>query len=639
MKHSPRGKLFPRLLALVFALTLCLAPMAQALTTDQLKTLLDQYYIDGLSDELKSLDSVEEILEALDDPYTIYMDASQYQALLSSMQDSAVVGIGISASDHDQGLLIMGAYQDSPAQKAGLAAGDIIIEVDGKSCAGQASDIIVGWLKGAEGSTVSVRVLHPNGSKKSYTLTRATVVIPATQTEVVNGDIGYISCNTFGPETLTHFQEGMQEHPDVDTWIVDLRNNPGGDVVAVTQSLGVFLGKSNIVYLKDGDDNYLLYTSDQDSQTLSPAIVLTSGNTASAAEIFSAAIRDHDGGLLIGDNTFGKGVAQVVLDGTSHPTEFQEGDAIRITAYRYYSTSGTTADKAGGIPHLLGDPNDADEIALLFAAKEPVGDNSRYLRIHLGNWRWHVNLDTCLTMEAKPYFQEMLEALPPTAPIYQGTGSKWALTDAKTVASDCGLKDYTPRTFSDVDHYEWKDELNTLKTYGLLTGYEDGSFHPETSMTRAELCSLLTQALNLTTNKTTSSYTDVSSSDWYFQSIHAAADAGLVEGRGNGAFDPQGTVTNEQLITILGRMATNLNAYFYEASKKAPDSFAPAAAYSGWAADWVWLLSESQKDVLGQPVNLLYDDPLQITPGNNATRGQAGALLYNILSYIAYVPA
>ena len=639
MKHSPRGKLLSRLLALVLTLTVCLAPMAQALTTEQLKTLLDQYYIDGLSDELKSLGSVEEILDALDDPYTIYMDASQYQALLRSMQDSAVVGIGISAADHDQGLLIMGVYQDSPAQKAGLAAGDIIIEVDGKSCAGQASEVIVGWLKGAEGTAVSIRALHPNGSAKSYTLTRATVVIPATQTEVVNGNIGYISCNTFGPETLTHFQEGMKEHPDVDTWIVDLRNNPGGDVVAVTQSLGVFLGQSNIVYLKDGEDQYLLYTSQQDTETLSPAIVLTSGNTASAAEIFSAAIRDHDGGLLIGDNTYGKGVAQVVLDGTSHPNQFTEGDAIRITAYRYYSTSGTTADKVGVIPHLLVDPNDADEIALLFLAKEPVGDNSRYLRVHLGNWRWHLNLDVCLTPEAKPYFLELLEALPPTAPIYQGTGSKWALTDVKTVAADCGLKDYTPRAFSDVDSYEWKDELNTLKTYGLLTGYEDGSFHPEQSMTRAELCSLLTQSLGLTTKKTASAYSDVSGSDWYFQCIHAAADAGLVEGRGDGSFDPQGTVTHEQLITILGRMSTTLNAYFYEASKQAPDTYATTASYNKWAAGWVWLLSESQVDVLGQPVNLLYDEPLQIAPRETATRGQAGALLYSILSYISLVPA
>lgn len=638
MKHPSPGGFLARLLSLALCLTLCLAPMAQALTTDQLKNLLDQYYIDGLSDELRSLGSVEEILDALDDPYTIYMNAEQYQALLRSMQDSSVVGIGVEATTHDQGLLILGAYQDSPAQKAGLSAGDIVVEVDGNRCAGETSEVIVGWLRGAEGSTVSLKVLHPDGSTKAYTLTRAMVVIPATQTQVVDGHIGYISCETFGEDTLTHFQEGMSAHPDVDTWIVDLRNNLGGDVYAVTQSLGVFLGQSSIVYLKDGNDQYLLYGSQQSSETLYPAIVLTSGQTASAAEIYSAAIRDHDAGLLIGDRTFGKGVAQVVLSGQTHPEEFAEGDAIRITAYRYYATSGTTADKVGVMPHLLVDPHHADEIALLFAAQAPEGDNSRYLRIHLGGWRWHLNLDACLTETNTPYFVELLEALPKDAPLYQGNGSDWTLSDAATVAKACGLSQYTPRTFSDAETCQWGDALNTLKTYGLLSGYEDGSFRPGQSMTRAELCSLLSQALSLESTRTTSSFTDVSPTDWYFNAIHAVTDEGLVQGLGNGRFDPQGMVTHEQLITILGRLSVNLNAYLDQAAKQTPQAPAAAAGYSHWAAPWVWLLGDSQKNIYGQTINLLYDDPENLSPQAAANRGQAGALLYTILSYTNFIP-
>ena len=127
--------------------------------------------------------TVEEVIEALNDPYTVYMDAEEYQAMLDSMSDQQVVGIGISATATEEGLLIMGTYDGSPAQKAGLVAGDLILQVAGHNTAGETAATITAWLQGEEGSKVDILVRHADGRERSYTISRAPVKIPATVTE------------------------------------------------------------------------------------------------------------------------------------------------------------------------------------------------------------------------------------------------------------------------------------------------------------------------------------------------------------------------------------------------------------------------------------------------------------------------
>ena len=324
--------LWKRAAALVLAAALCLSPAAQALTPDQLKDLLQEHYIDEIPQAALDADTVEGILEALGDPYTMYMTPEEFAQFQASMQDSSVVGIGISALADETGLLVVGVYEGSPAETAGLVAGDVIINVDGNDAAGQPAEVITGWLKGEEGTQVTFTVRHADGSEETYTVARAQVIIPATTTEVLeNGTTGYIACTTFGEDTLGHFTEGIQAYDDVNLWMVDLRNNGGGDVYAVTQTLGTFLGEGTQVYLRDGEDNYYRYVSEQESLTISPVIVLVSPHTASASEIFSLAVKDKQGGMLIGSHTYGKGVAQIVLTEEDQPEGI--GFTIRIKVY------------------------------------------------------------------------------------------------------------------------------------------------------------------------------------------------------------------------------------------------------------------------------------------------------------------
>lgn len=632
MKH-----LWKRFAALILILALCLAPAAQALTADQLKELLETYYIDEVPQEALDAETVEEIIQALGDPYTMYMTPEEFEAFQASMRDSSVVGIGISALPDEDGLLVVGVYAGSPAEKLGLVAGDRIISVDGHDAAGQPADTITGWLKGEEGTQVTFTVRHADGTQEDCVATRAEVIIPSTTTEVLeDGTTGYIVCTTFGEETLGHFTEGIQAYDDVNLWIVDLRNNGGGDVYAVTQTLGTLLGEGTQVYLRDGEDQYYRYVSQQESLTLSPAIVLVSAQTASAAEIFSLAIKDKQGGMVIGSNTYGKGVAQIILTEEQQP-EALDGDALRITAYQYYGVNGNTANRVGVVPDLLVKAEDADGIARLFSAREPGGDKSGWLRIHLGGWRWYVDTEHAMTQENAPYFGEMLSALAPGCVIMQGVGDDWVKTTAQQVAALNSVPNYTPRTFPDVEGRDYQQAANTLRTYEMLMGYEDGTFRPDNTLTRAELCALLVQAMGLPAAGSGEVFTDVAEDSWYAPYIKAACAAGYMEGVGEGRFAPQGTVTHEEMITVLGRLAAELNLNFYQAAKETPEETGVPENYSDWAEPWAWLLAKSQRNILGQPLNMLYDDLENIDPQTSATRGETAQVLYTILSAVEVI--
>lgn len=267
------------------------------------------------------------------------------------------------------------------------------------------------WLKGDPGTRVELSYRR-DGAEYTAVLTRRAITVPATYTELWDGHIGYIDCDTFGGETVAHFVSGMEDTAaGADHWIVDLRGNGGGEVDAAMGAAGCFTGSGVLAYLKDSTGAYGAYGSNDDARTLSPVIVLTDGETASASELFASDIRDTNTGILVGGRTFGKGVAQTVLDQRALPDYFPDGDAIKITSYRFYAPSGSTTDTVGLIPHLLVDPDLAPEVATLLSASSPKGSTEGYLRIDF-NWRWYVELDTALSETHRDAFTALLEALP-----------------------------------------------------------------------------------------------------------------------------------------------------------------------------------------------------------------------------------
>lgn len=629
-----------RISAFLLLLVLLAAPV-RALTAAQTAELLERYYIDPLPTYVLEQTSVEDMLSALGDPYTEYFDAKTYAAFLDSMKDSVTYGIGVTMRMDEGGILITDVLPGLGAEKAGIRAGDMLTAVDGQSAAGMTMDTVRTWISGPEGTVVQVTVLR-NGVRQTFTVTRAKVVVPATATALMDGHIGYIASQSFGPETLGHFEDGVTAYDaQADRWVVDLRFNGGGDVDASVQSAGVFAGGGELAYIRDGDGNYGSYARRGGSLTLDPVVVLTSRYTASAAELFSAIVRDRRAGLLVGERTYGKGVAQILLDEDSTPQYFSDGSALKVTAYRIYSPDGATGDKVGIIPHLLVDEQWTEGVGYLLSASNPRGDTTGKLRLDLG-WRWYIDLETAMREDLRPVFTALLEAIPDHAPLWVGTGGSdgWRQTTPAQAAAKYGLTGYQSRGFSDTDDNPHTEAISVLATYGLVAGVGDGTFQPQENLTRGQLCVLLSRALRYESTGT-GTFSDVDAGAYYAPAVEAMYAAGLVTGSGGGLFRPDDPIDHQQYMTVLARLAKRLSIKFSPEMMVGYEGGAGHSAlqpYPQWARESVWLLDGSQQNPLGMGVSLLWEELTAIDPTAPTTRAEAAAGLYNLLAHTGILP-
>ena len=630
-----------RLLAVPLALSLLLPPAAQALDLDQARMLLGTYYIDPIPEEILYLPTLEEILGALGDPYTYYFTPEEYRQFTGSMSDQALVGIGVAYRLTAEGLSLQRVYADTPAEEAGLMAGDVIVAVEGRRPgAGESPELLSSWLQGETGTQVALTYLR-GGTEYTLTVQRRAIVLPATVSELWDGHIGYIDCDTFGGETLAHFTQAIDAYgAQADVWVVDLRGNGGGEVNAAIQSTACFTGAGVLAWLRDSGGRYQGYGAEEAARTDSPVILLTASETASASELFAAGVRDTGAGLIIGERTFGKGVGQNVFDQTSYPLLFAEGDAIKITAFRFFSPGGSTTDTIGVIPHLLVAPGHAAAVARLLSSPAPEGDNRGMLRIDFGR-SWYVDLEQALSEDYRAAFRALLEALPSAVRVFQGSGADWNTISPADLAARCGLEAYQRRGFSDTAQSRFAAQIDALAAYGVVQGSGDGFFRPFDTLTRAQLCALLAQALHCDVPSGESHFSDVAMDAWYGPAVNALAEMSLVNGVGGGLFRPDDLVTHEQFIAIMGRLGRRLNMYLDSSARQVPDTLAlyeALAPYADWSREGAWLLAMSQTDASGKTGTLLWDSLYAIAPGEATTRDEAAYLTCSLLSYIGVLP-
>ena len=257
-----RHRIFPSLLSLSLALGLCVLPAA-ALETDDLKTLLQTYYVDQVPENVLDQDTVQAVLDALNDPYTTYMTAEEYQSFLNQVDGETVVGIGVSIQTTvNDGVQILSVLEGSPAQKAGLSAGDRILSVDGVTLEPGMDPSSL--IRGEAGSRTTLTVrLHSTGKTRDFTLERRAVVIPIVTYELKDGDVGYIKCDSFGASTAATVQEALEEleaalRPDTVLVSMMLVNNELGTVLPVAQAARLVrrLGSSALIHC-DGVQGFL----------------------------------------------------------------------------------------------------------------------------------------------------------------------------------------------------------------------------------------------------------------------------------------------------------------------------------------------------------------------------------------------
>lgn len=284
------------------------------------------------------------LFSGLDDVYSAYMTKDEYEAWKASALGE-FEGIGITFAQDDSGeFVILNTITGSPAAKAGLLAGDLILKVDGKEFTDL--ETLGTAIRGDAGSKVEVTYQR---EKKEYTITliRAKIVTESVSYKLRKDKIGYIKITGFEEQTSEDFATALRdlEVKGAKGLVIDLRNNGGGLVDEGVQIADKLMGKGTITYLQDRNGKKEYYESDAQKTSL-PYVVLVNDGTASTSEIVAAAIKDSDDGQLVGITTFGKGIVQST-------TQLPDGDAIKLTIKQYFSPLGTTIHKIGVKPDFV----------------------------------------------------------------------------------------------------------------------------------------------------------------------------------------------------------------------------------------------------------------------------------------------
>ena len=614
-----------RLGAFSCAAALLLATGAQALSVEEAREILQRSYVDRLPRAAQDASSLDELFSYTDD-YTYYMTGEEYKDFLAGVEgEERFVGIGAEIRYSEEGIEIVSPLKGGGAEKAGLLAGDVIVAIDGESCVPGTAEARERLL-GEAGTQVRVTVLRADGSKKDITVTRA-LVVQANTSVSAEGGIGYIDCGSFGSQTGTYFQDGVRKYDRaVRAWIVDLRSNGGGLTSAAVTALGTFAGKGELAYFVDRDGDAIPERYAGADLTDKPVIVLMNNSSASASEIFAGGILGTGAGIVIGERSYGKGVAQIIYDGTNCP--YLTDDAVKLTAYRFYCAGGNTSDRVGVVPTLYIPQGRTTAVARLLAGEKRA--DGAYLHLVLAGLDFYVDADEA--KEESGATEALLRALAPDAVLYWGeNGAEEHVTSAqareKLGAPQASLD------FNDADRSAYAGEINALAAYRIVFG-DKGAFRPEDTMTRAEVCALLAQALDVYAQGE-GHFTDVPKDSWYAPSVNAMASLGLVSGVGGGRFAPNATMTQEEFITVLGRLVEFLNldarAYLGEHPLAILQPLAQYKDFSPWAIRCADLLTSSVTDEDGNAVTMYCTDLAHIEPKAPILREQAAAALYNAL--------
>ena len=574
-------KLLSSLLALTMALSLAVLP-ASALELEDAKKLLAIHYVDGVAPEVLELDSLDAILEAIGDPYTFYMTPEQYQSFNQSVNGRTVVGIGATVETaYDGGYRVMSVLPDSPALEAGVQPGDILIAADGVPMSPEVDPRIP--IVGEEGTPLTITVRR-GGQELDFSMVRRAVNIPIVTYEQV-GSAGVIDCISFGATTAQSIQEAIRElDGDTAVWIMDLRANPGGDSGATATSASLFTGGGIMLYFRDGSGryNYSYTLPEFPDMTDKPVIVLTSEHSASGSELFAGDMRTYQAGIALGQRSFGKGTAQIIFDETNSDV-MVGGEAMKITTYRFFSPDGATNHVVGVLPTLLVSPENTSAAALLLTSPKPARAKD-FLKLELAGQTFYIDVREAVKAENKAAFVELLEALPPSAKLYEGSGvQSWTRLTPAQLAQQRDLT-FTSRTFSDTVDCQYAREIDTLAAYHILNGYEDGKFHPDDTLTRAQFVTLVASALDLPAGKV-GQFSDVQEDQWFAAPVSAMTDMGFLSGRGDGTFGPNDTITYQEMVTVLSNVAawTSMDGYDLNNSDLLPEELVEYYDWAEWA--------------------------------------------------------
>ena len=306
-------------------------------------TVMEGYYIEPDVTDLED-GMCKGLMSGLNDPYSAYMTEEEYTSWIESVTGE-FEGIGISfTTDEDGNYVVVSVFKDSPAEKAGLEAGDFILAADGKTYPNM--DALSAAIKGKRGTKVTI-TYERDGKPHDVVITRDKIEEITVESDMLEDNIGYIAISSFAENTAEEFRVQLEkmESREVDGLVIDLRNNGGGMVNTCQQIADMLLGECEIVSMEDRKGEESVLSSDADKTEL-PYVILVNENSASASEILAGAVKDNTDNPLVGVTTFGKGIVQT-------SGQLEDGSALEMTTMQYFSPNGNKIHKKGVKPDYV----------------------------------------------------------------------------------------------------------------------------------------------------------------------------------------------------------------------------------------------------------------------------------------------
>ena len=294
------------------------------------------------------------LVEAAGDPHTSYMDPDEAKEFDKSLSGQIGGGIGAEIGLRNNKPTIIKPLENSPAQKAGIKAGEAIVKVNDEASSDWSVEKVVSKIRGEVGTSVKLTLLS-DGQTREVSVVRQNIVSPAVESEI-DGEIGILKVNRFGDDTVSLARKYASEFVEkgVKKVILDLRNNPGGTVGAAQGLLGIWLDNQIAMTERRGSEIVkTLRTTGTPILGNMKTVVLINGNSASASEITAGALREYGKATLVGQKSYGKGSVQIVLG-------LPGGSQMKVTEARWYTPKGKNIDKTGIEPDVKVDLSSDD---------------------------------------------------------------------------------------------------------------------------------------------------------------------------------------------------------------------------------------------------------------------------------------
>lgn len=320
------------------------------------KLVEDKYKLEPLDYQKMVYGAISGMVNSLNDPYTVFLSPEDNKMFEQDMEGS-FSGIGAEIGFRDKMLTIIAPLKDSPAEKAGVLAGDIILKIDGKEIMKMSLDEAVRLIRGEKGTKVKLTISRNGLEKlKEIEITRDIIVINTVEWEMKDNKIAYIRINQFKADTAAELDDKIDEMllSESRGIILDLRNNPGGYLDVAIDVASRFMDKDKVVVVEDYGGKQNIHKTDGPKRFDNiPIIVLVNEGSASASEILAGAFRDNFGSKLVGKKTFGKGLVQEM-------ERLKDGSALKITVAKWLTPNGTNINKNGIEPDFEVDMTEQD---------------------------------------------------------------------------------------------------------------------------------------------------------------------------------------------------------------------------------------------------------------------------------------